>query len=87
MPPADRRAERRALLVEAAFDLLGTEGWGGTTVRAVCHAARLNPLDIWARLATGRAVPGKADAAAGVRYQWLEGDLRRACSRNTVSAR
>jgi AcrR family transcriptional regulator len=43
VPPADRRAERRALLVEAAFDLLGTEGWGGTTVRAVCHAARLNP--------------------------------------------
>jgi AcrR family transcriptional regulator len=41
--PADRRAERRTLLLDAAFDLLGTEGWAGTTVRAVCQVARLNP--------------------------------------------
>jgi AcrR family transcriptional regulator len=41
--PAERRAERRSLLLDAAFDLLGTEGWAGTTVRAVCQAARLNP--------------------------------------------
>jgi len=41
--PADRRAERRTLLLDAAFDLLGTEGWPGTTVRAVCQRARLNP--------------------------------------------
>ena len=40
---ADRRTERRTLLLDAAFDLLGTEGWSGTTVRAVCQAARLNP--------------------------------------------
>ena len=40
---ADRRAERRTLLLDAAFELLGTEGWPGTTVRAVCQAARLNP--------------------------------------------
>jgi AcrR family transcriptional regulator len=39
----DRRAERRTLLLDAAFELLGTEGWSGTSVRAVCHAARLNP--------------------------------------------
>ncbi len=31
------------MLLDAAFDLLGTEGWAGTTVRAVCQAARLNP--------------------------------------------
>lgn len=43
LAPADRRAERRTLLLDAAFELLGTEGWAGTTVRAVCHAARLNP--------------------------------------------
>lgn len=43
MAPADRRAERRDLLLDAALDLLGTEGWSGTTVRAVCQAARLNP--------------------------------------------
>ena len=40
---ADRRSERRTLLLDAAFELLGTEGWAGTTVRAVCQAARLNP--------------------------------------------
>ena len=43
VPADDRRAERRALLVDAAFELLGTEGWAGTTVRAVCATARLNP--------------------------------------------
>jgi AcrR family transcriptional regulator len=36
-------AERRTLLLDAAFDLLGTEGWAGTTVRAVCQRAELNP--------------------------------------------
>ena len=30
-------------MIEAAFELLGTEGWSGTTVRAVCQKARLNP--------------------------------------------
>jgi AcrR family transcriptional regulator len=29
--------------MDAALELLGTEGWSGTSVRAVCHAARLNP--------------------------------------------
>ena len=39
----DRRVERRRLLLDAGFDLLGTEGSTGTTVRAVCQLARLNP--------------------------------------------
>ena len=39
----DRKAERRTLLLDAAFDLLGTQGWSGTTVRAVCQTAQLNP--------------------------------------------
>ena len=39
----DRRAERRRLLLDAGFELLGTEGAAGTTVRAVCQHARLNP--------------------------------------------
>jgi AcrR family transcriptional regulator len=43
LPAADRRAERRELLLDVAFELLGTEGWAGTSVRAVCQAARLNP--------------------------------------------
>jgi AcrR family transcriptional regulator len=43
VPQSERQAERRALLLATAFDLLGTEGWTATTVRAVCQAARLNP--------------------------------------------
>lgn len=39
----ERQRERRQLLIDAAFDLLATEGSSGTTVRAVCSAARLNP--------------------------------------------
>jgi AcrR family transcriptional regulator len=42
VPAADRVAERRALLLDAAFQLLGTQGLAGTTVRGVCSAARLN---------------------------------------------
>jgi predicted ATP-grasp superfamily ATP-dependent carboligase len=45
---------------------------------ALAHAAGLDLVDTWMRLAAGRPVPAEADAAAGVRYQWLEGDLRRA---------
>lgn len=30
------------MLLDAAFELLGTEGWSATTVRSVCHAAQLN---------------------------------------------
>jgi AcrR family transcriptional regulator len=43
VPAEDRLAERRALLLDAALELLGTVGWSGTTVRGVCQAARLNP--------------------------------------------
>ncbi len=43
IPADDRRAERRRLLLDAGFELLGTEGAAGTTVRAVCQHARLNP--------------------------------------------
>ncbi|MDZ7673953.1 MAG: helix-turn-helix domain-containing protein [Acidimicrobiales bacterium] len=39
----ERQRERRQLLIDAAFDLLAAEGSSGTTVRAVCAAARLNP--------------------------------------------
>lgn len=39
----ERRRERRRLLVDAAYDLLSTQGAAGTTVRAVCATARLNP--------------------------------------------
>ncbi len=43
VPPDERRAERRARLLDAAYELLGSEGWDRTTVRAVCQRAQLNP--------------------------------------------
>jgi AcrR family transcriptional regulator len=37
----DRRTERRAALVEAGLEVVGTQGWANTTVRAVCRQAGL----------------------------------------------
>jgi predicted ATP-grasp superfamily ATP-dependent carboligase len=48
----------------------------GSLELAVAAGANLPAL--WARLATGRQVPSRTDGAPGVRYQWLEADLRRA---------
>ena len=36
-----RRAERRAQLLDAGLDLIGTQGWSATTVRGVCTRAKL----------------------------------------------
>jgi AcrR family transcriptional regulator len=38
-----RTTERRAQILDVAFELLGTEGMAGTTVRRVCEATKLNP--------------------------------------------
>jgi AcrR family transcriptional regulator len=71
IPAADRRAVRRARLVDAAFELLGTEGYAATTVRAVCSRAQLNPryfyesfydLDALLLAAYDRTVSELADA-------------------------
>jgi AcrR family transcriptional regulator len=43
MALADRRSERRTLLLDAALDVLGTQGWDALTVRSVVERARLNP--------------------------------------------
>jgi AcrR family transcriptional regulator len=40
--PADRQAERRTLLVRAAFTLFGDGGEAAVSVRSVCRAAELN---------------------------------------------
>jgi predicted ATP-grasp superfamily ATP-dependent carboligase len=40
--------------------------------------AGVNLPDLWARSVTARPVPEASDARPGVRYQWLEGDLRAA---------
>jgi len=39
----DRRQERRALLLDAALELLGSEGWDAMSVRSVLKRSRLNP--------------------------------------------
>jgi AcrR family transcriptional regulator len=39
---AERQATRRAALLAAGLELLGTVGWSGTTVRGVCAEAGLN---------------------------------------------
>src|SRR3954470_8946052 len=39
----ERRDERREKLLAAGLDVLGEEGYGGTTVRGVCGRARLTP--------------------------------------------
>jgi AcrR family transcriptional regulator len=39
----ERKALRRARLLEAGLDLLGSQGWPATTVTAVCQRARLTP--------------------------------------------
>jgi AcrR family transcriptional regulator len=41
--PEERRSRRRAQLLEAGLELLGTEGWHTTTVTAVCARAGLTP--------------------------------------------
>ena len=38
----ERRAERRRLLVRAAFELFGEQGEAGVTVRSVCRHSELN---------------------------------------------
>ena len=43
---------------------------------ALALAAGVNLPDTWARIVTGREPVHVGDAQPGVRYQWLEGDLR-----------
>src|SRR5262245_60243270 len=42
VPLTDRRTERRALLVDAGFQLFGEEGEAGVSVRSVCRECGLN---------------------------------------------
>ncbi|WP_319450761.1 MULTISPECIES: TetR/AcrR family transcriptional regulator [unclassified Mycobacterium] len=42
VPLSDRRTERRARLVEAAFTLFGRDGESAVTVRSVCRVTELN---------------------------------------------
>ncbi|MFC4059024.1 TetR/AcrR family transcriptional regulator [Planomonospora corallina] len=42
MPAEQRRARRRAALLEAGLEVLGRHGWATATVRGVCRQAGLN---------------------------------------------
>ena len=42
VPAAKRQADRRRRLMAAALDLMGSEGWSATSVRAVCQRAGLS---------------------------------------------
>jgi AcrR family transcriptional regulator len=68
VPVADRKAARRDLLLDAALELLGTDGWAATTVRGVCRAARLNPRYFYESFAD-------LDALVGAHYDRLVRDL------------
>jgi AcrR family transcriptional regulator len=68
-----RRADRRAALLEAALDLLAADGVRGTSLRAVCAHAGLNPryfyesftdLDALLVEVHDRIITETADAAA-----------------------
>lgn len=41
--PEQRKAERRRRLMDAALDIIGTQGWANTTVRGVCEQAKVGP--------------------------------------------
>jgi AcrR family transcriptional regulator len=56
----DRRAIRRARLIEAGLELLGERGWQGTTVRAVCAEAGLTERYFY------ESFPGREELLAGV---------------------
>jgi AcrR family transcriptional regulator len=56
----DRRAVRRARLIEAGLELLGERGWQGTTVRAVCAEAGLTERYFY------ESFDDRADLLAGV---------------------
>src|SRR3954454_7049906 len=43
VPARDRTAARRDQLLSAGLELLGSEGYSGTTVRGVCREAGLTP--------------------------------------------
>jgi AcrR family transcriptional regulator len=77
--PDDRKTERRALLLDAAFDLLGTQGWAGTTVRSVCTTAKLNPRYFYESF-------DDLDALVVALYDRLGAELRVAVEKSVAEA-
>ena len=79
LPAEDRRRERRQLLVHAAFELLASEGSTGTTVRAVCSRARLNPRYFYESF-------DDLDALVVAVYDSVIDELRKAVARAVAEA-
>jgi predicted ATP-grasp superfamily ATP-dependent carboligase len=65
-----RRGDRTPALIDLNGRFYGS--------MSLALAAGVNLPAMWAALATGREVSPAPAARLGVRYQWLEGDLRRA---------
>jgi AcrR family transcriptional regulator len=66
--PADRQAERRTLLVRAAFGLFGNGGEAAVSVRSVCRAAELNTRYFYESFTD-------TDALLGAVYDVVAGEL------------
>src|SRR3982751_4257101 len=69
---ADRAAARRAALIEAGVELLGTQGASGVTVRAVCRGAKLTERYFYESFPDGR------DALLRAVHSQVAGEAREA---------
>lgn len=65
----DRRAARRLRLLEAGLDIIGTQGYGAATLRAVCARAELTERYFYESFANREAL------LAGV-HRWVVEQLR-----------
>ena len=77
---ADRQAERRTLLVRAAFALFGDGGEAAVSVRSVCRAAELNTRYFYESFAG-------TDALLGAVYDEVAGELGGILTRVMANAR
>lgn len=66
--PTDRRAERRSLLVDAAFSLFGDAGDAAVSVRSVCRESELNSRYFYENFAD-------TDELLGAVYDRIEAEL------------
>jgi AcrR family transcriptional regulator len=71
IPAAERRAERRERLVEAAIEIVGTDGLGALTVRRICRSACLNERYYYELF-------GSREEALGAAYEEVVGRASRA---------
>lgn len=52
----ERRADRRARLLEAGLELYGTEGWSGTTIEKICGHASVATRSFYEEFASREAL-------------------------------